>query len=256
MTTEEKLIELLNNPDATIDTEWLETISEQYPFFSLPTELALTRLPNLSSEQKKSYMQQIALNAGDRDTLFRLIDNNQSQWDDFYPEEEKGSTISTTVAIDTFLDRYGNINPQEEEILNKLIFNPTPDYAQLLSEEEESSIPDLSETSTDSQDALINAFIVKSKEQQGHFPTSSTTEDKAELLPIDNTPVSTPEVTDTSLLSESLAKIYIKQHKYSKAYEIIHSLSLNFPEKSIYFADQLRFLRKLIIIQQHSNKQK
>ena len=49
------------------------------------------------------------------------------------------------------------------------------------------------------------------------------------------------------MLSESLAKIYIKRRRYEKAYEIIHTLSLNFPEKSIYFADQLRFLKKLIL---------
>ena len=48
------------------------------------------------------------------------------------------------------------------------------------------------------------------------------------------------------MLSESLAKIYIKQRKYSKALEIIKTISLKFPEKSIYFADQIRFLQKLI----------
>ena len=253
MTDREKLIELLHNPDMPIDCEWTESISAQYPFFTLPVELALTRSNALSPEQKKTYMQQIALNAGDRDTLFRLTDHDSSQWDNFYPQEESQSTVSTVAAIDTFLDKYGNINPQEEEILNKLIFNPTPDYAQLLSEEEEKSLPDLSEPPADEQDALINAFILKSKEQQGHFPSSSLDQDKQPLT-ADDTPISTPETTDSSLLSESLAKIYIKQHKYSKAYEIIHNLSLNFPEKSIYFADQLRFLRKLIIIQQYSNK--
>ena len=56
-----------------------------------------------------------------------------------------------------------------------------------------------------------------------------------------------------SMLSESLAKIFIKQHRYDKAFEIISQLSLNFPEKSIYFADQLRFLQKLIINQKYKN---
>ena len=60
-----------------------------------------------------------------------------------------------------------------------------------------------------------------------------------------------PVQQDESLLSESLAKIYIKQRRYSKAFEIISNLSLKYPEKSIYFADQLRFLQKLIINQQY-----
>ena len=47
--------------------------------------------------------------------------------------------------------------------------------------------------------------------------------------------------------TETLAKIYIKQRKYSRALEIIQSLYLQFPEKNAYFADQIRFLEKLII---------
>jgi len=47
-------------------------------------------------------------------------------------------------------------------------------------------------------------------------------------------------------LTETLARIYIKQKKYDRALAIIRSLYLNFPEKSIYFADQIRFLEKLV----------
>lgn len=65
----------------------------------------------------------------------------------------------------------------------------------------------------------------------------------------DKTPISRPEHTDDSLLSESLAKIFIKQGRYERAYEIISGLNLKFPKKSAYFADQLRFLKKLIINQ-------
>ena len=47
-------------------------------------------------------------------------------------------------------------------------------------------------------------------------------------------------------LTETLARIFIKQKKYDRALAIIRSLYLNFPEKSIYFADQIRFLEKLV----------
>ncbi|MEG1187566.1 MAG: tetratricopeptide repeat protein, partial [Bacteroidales bacterium] len=36
------------------------------------------------------------------------------------------------------------------------------------------------------------------------------------------------------------------QKKYSKALEIIKKLSLKYPEKNVYFADQIRFLEKII----------
>ena len=52
---------------------------------------------------------------------------------------------------------------------------------------------------------------------------------------------------DESFFTETLAKIYIKQGRYSKALEIIQRLSLNYPKKNAYFADQIRFLEKLII---------
>ncbi|NLA62102.1 MAG: tetratricopeptide repeat protein, partial [Bacteroidales bacterium] len=51
---------------------------------------------------------------------------------------------------------------------------------------------------------------------------------------------------DDSFLTETLAQVYIKQKKYEQALTIIKRLSLNFPKKSIYFADQIRFLEYLI----------
>ncbi|MDE6378686.1 MAG: hypothetical protein K2K72_08075 [Duncaniella sp.] len=62
--------------------------------------------------------------------------------------------------------------------------------------------------------------------------------------------------TFDSSLSESLAKIYIRQKRYDKAFEIIHTLSLNNPKKSSYFADQLRFLRKLMLNRSMNNTSK
>ena len=56
-----------------------------------------------------------------------------------------------------------------------------------------------------------------------------------------------------AFFTETLARIYIKQGNYSKAKEIIENINLKHPKKSIYFADQIRFLDKLII---NSNKKR
>jgi len=53
--------------------------------------------------------------------------------------------------------------------------------------------------------------------------------------------------TDEGYFTETLARIYIKQGRYSKALEIIKRLNLIYPKKNAYFADQIRFLEKLII---------
>ena len=49
-----------------------------------------------------------------------------------------------------------------------------------------------------------------------------------------------------SVFTESLAKIYIKQKKNKKALHIFEKLNLKYPEKNTYFADQIRFLTKII----------
>jgi len=47
-------------------------------------------------------------------------------------------------------------------------------------------------------------------------------------------------------ISESNAKKLIREHKYTEAIEILTALNLNNPKKSVYFADQIRFLEKVI----------
>lgn len=55
------------------------------------------------------------------------------------------------------------------------------------------------------------------------------------------------EVSNSEVLTETLAQIYIKQGKYDKALEIIQRLSLKYPKKNRYFADQIRYLEKIIV---------
>lgn len=57
-----------------------------------------------------------------------------------------------------------------------------------------------------------------------------------------------------AFFTETLANIYIKQRRYEKAYKIIEHLSLNYPRKSIYFAEQLSFLEKLILNSKYNKK--
>lgn len=247
------LSELLANPEMKIDPEWVDRMAEKHPYFTLPAELELERNADLTQERHKVLVGRIALNCGTHNALFRLIEPDNSRFEKFYPDEESPSRPTTDNAIATFIDNYGTIDPHEEEILTKLIFNPTPDYAQLLAQEEERSMPTTEEAENGSQDELINAFIIKSRENYGHFPSSETAEVSEPQPQTDKSPVQAPEVQDDSLLSESLAKIYIKQGRYAKAFEIISNLSLKYPEKSVYFADQMRFLQKLIINQQYKS---
>ena len=127
--------------------------------------------------------------------------------------------VSTDNAIDTFLDTYGNTSPEEEALLERLIFNPVPDYADVLAAECEPS-----DAPADGQDALIAP---------------------APTLP-EAAPAAPEPAPDTSL-SESLARIFIGQGRFESALEIISGLAEKDPANPFY-TDQLRYLRKLIAV--------
>ena len=129
-----------------------------------------------------------------------------------------------------------------------------PDYAAVLGAEATMQVSDESVPLSE-QDRLINAFIEQNN------ATENLSEAQAGPALADTVqPVASDKLTnevrggeapsreaDNSSLTESLARVMIKNRNYKKALEIISELSLKNPEKSIYFADQIRFLRKLII---------
>ena len=252
---------MLRDPSAPVDADMVCRICDTYPFFTLPAVALLRRGGNaLDPGVRSSMMERIALNAPDAEALFMLTDRDRDSWFHFYPDETP-KEVTTDDAIATFLETYGHSTPQEDKLLERLIFNPTPDYSTMLAKEEEESLPPEVDPTDNSQDALINAFILKSKtEGQHRLPELADAESQEDELPKvevkrpepptemspEDHPKEVTERQDDSSLRESLAKIYIKQHRYDKAFEIIHSLSLNNPKKSVYFAYQMRFLKKLI----------
>ena len=145
-----------------------------------------------------------------------------------------------------FLDAFGSGSQKEVEVLENMIFNPTPDYADILAAEDKTA--PATATGESAQDALINSFIAQEREKEKEVTNIPQHHiDEHDVAEIADTPIEQPVERDDSMLSESLAKMYIKRHNYSKALEIIENINLNFPEKSIYFADQIRFLRKLVL---------
>ena len=251
----EILKELLADPSKKVSPEWCDAVSRKHPYFTLPAMLELERNGNQGggdSDRRKKLIRRVAMNSASPEMLYRLTEPLGQAQNNFYPEEEPKEPASTEEVIDTFITTYGGSDNEETALLEKLIFNPVPDYALLLSEEEERSLPTETDSNADTQESRINSFILKSREHHGHLPPASETPRQApKPAPAKKEPIQEPATQDDTLLSESLAKIYIKQRRYAKAYEIISNLSLKYPEKSIYFADQLRFLQKLVINQQY-----
>ncbi len=232
------------------------------PYYVYPALLKLkNERANLTDEEIAALKQHIALNAADAAAAVEFVDLAGDDWAHIYPPEPEPEQITTDNAIDTFLNTYGSRNPKEDALLERLIFNPTPDYSQVLEQEEGDAAP---AAPVNEQDAMIAAFInhndadaandinheddiLAAIEQKSPDDAPAAYDTPApQTIAADAPPAATP----ASSLSESLAKIYIKQGRYERAFEIISDLNLNYPKKSAYFADQLRFLQKLIQLQQ------
>jgi len=242
------------------ETQWLEDFRSRYPFFPI-SPVTVGEEPSLRD----------VVTAPSREALARMRgDEEVSRFDDFYPAEKGPATPSTNDAIDDFLNTYGHQSQEEDQLLERLIFNPVPDYAQQLAREEERSLPEItpdSDASPDTPEARLNRFILShhpgARPPLHSSPMTShqvATEDAKEGINecakeggsscrsgAKDEKIVAKQTPPEGLLSESLAKIYIKTRRYEQAYEILNGLSLRFPEKSSYFADQLRFLRKLIL---------
>lgn len=97
--------------------------------------------------------------------------------------------------------------------------------------------------------AAIDAFL--SRFNLPPLPYTPAGDSSMHMDLSENIPPSKPESPE---LTEESARILIKNRKYADALTIIEQLYLINPEKSIYFADQIRFLKKLILNQARANR--
>lgn len=241
----EEIKQLATNEDAQVTRQWLEQAEQDAPYSILP---ALLFLKHNGVKENEDVLARLAIMFPDRRALALMLGEDTGMMTGFYPPEALPDTPDTVTTIDRFLDNYGKTSPAEVEAIDRAIFNPQPDYADVLAAQEMKE-GGMKLTGGDAQDDLINQFIAEQMqlgEQAAQVPITTPVgeEEKAEIA---DQAIDKPTPTDDSMLSESLAKMYIAQHKYSQALEIIERINLNYPEKSIYFADQIRFLTKLVL---------
>ena len=242
------LADYIKHPE-TLDESSLERLRklvEVYPFFQPARLLYLRNLYQLHDAAFDRELRRAAFFLPDRAALFLLIEGVNYRLEPVkkhqpVAETEEGEKDRTYSLIDNFL---ANL-PQEKSCRPKPV-DASTDYMAYLMQSEEVPVTITSVPKMQHQD-LIDDFI-----GQG--------DKRIVLADVPDEDLQSPDLTtdngedgEEDYFTETLAKIYIKQGRYMKAMEIIRRLSLKYPKKNRYFADQIRFLEKLIINNKNKN---
>lgn len=249
----ESIAELIAHPERlNKDTLYgLRELVAKYPYYQAARLLFLQNLFLLHDPLFGEELRKTAILLPDRRVLFQMIEgsNYEIQPTPLYTGKEEvneGDIDRTQSLIDDFLKE---VNDDKSGFSRHKLttVDATTDYAAFLLQMDDAEPTPVSEEHerNDRSAELINDFI----------------ENKPERIQLQDTLQYAPEgiedkecegeSSEESYLTMTLAKIYIKQQRYEKALEIIRKVNLNNPKKNSYFADQIRFLQKLIINKKH-----
>jgi hypothetical protein len=239
---QQRIYEWIKHPELlNRDTLYeLRTLLAHYPYFQTARLLYLKNLFLLHDITFGEELRRAALYMADRRILFSLVEGERYTLKSLEKPQtvDEGSGIDRTLSL---IDAFLSTLPEEPATpgIMALPVEAAADYTAYLLQEptEEKAVPE--EAPKMKGQEWIDNFLEKSEEQP--LIASMTEEEE------DETEKNEPESEEESYFTETLAKIYVKQQRYSKALEIITRLNLKYPEKNAYFADQIRFLEKLII---------
>ena len=231
----------------------LRNLVALYPYYQPARLLMLKNMYLLHDTSFDEELRRAATYIADRRVLFNLVEASHYALKPAAapskPAAETPGESRTLSIIDSYLGAADDKEAAQPEPQSK----PTPadaavDYVAYLLKTESKEEKEAAENSPKMKgQALIDTFINK---EGGKI----TLQEKPTYVPQVETSENAQNDADDGYFTETLAQIYIKQGRYSKALEIIQRLNLNYPKKNAYFADQIRFLQKLIL-NNKNNKQ-
>ncbi|MBP7857112.1 MAG: tetratricopeptide repeat protein [Prevotella sp.] len=246
------IAKLIRHPEL-LDRETLydlRSLLALYPYHQTARLLLLQNLYLLHNPTFDEELRRAAVYITDRKVIFNLVEaahyqlkSNKTESSANNASQQSQTNDNRTISlIDHFLD---TIPEEEEDTPPKR--TPTPadasvDYVSYLLEIESEE-----EKSKGNQTPLL-----KGQDLIDNFINNGTgkiqLKEEPEFTPdLEEKTQETEKEEEEGYFTETLAKIYIKQGRYAKALEIIQRLNLNYPKKNAYFADQIRFLEKLIL---------
>jgi hypothetical protein len=173
---------------------------------------------------------------------------NEEERSEYTEEENTQAAQAETTDSDFVLNHQSETTLEKEGNLSENFDNSTPhSFSDWLKHakaaektenkiEEDKSAKTEKETGSLSDFDLIDKFIREEPR---------ITRPKTEFFnPVNKAKQSVAD--DITFVSETLAKIYVLQGNYTKALDAYENLRLKYPEKRLYFAAQIKNLRKLI----------
>lgn len=217
----------------------LRQLVDKYPYYQAARLLLLRMMYEAHDPSFGQELRRAALYVPSRRVLYDIIEADRLKP---VPEpkvrkaaEELDDAVDRTYSlIDDFLSTNLQSNDKPERRNVRPSIDASTDYMGYLMQVETDTTPSTKEDEpvTYGQEILDN-FL-----EQGKITIQEHPDEELQRP---------EEVSNSEVLTETLARIYIKQGKYDKALEIIRRLSLKYPKKNRYFADQMRYLEKLIV---------
>jgi len=212
--TKDKFLSILNQPNE-ITTEFipeLKEMTELYPYFA-PAHLLLAKAMSLSNDlQQDLYLKKANIYAGNSKQLYYLL----------HPERTKLAEPQKFTRDNT---RSGNYFEMIEKV----------EAGGVDSKQTLKSLAERLKAARQSINQTPAKIEIEETPKIVRLTTPDYFENKSALN------------SDQNKYTEVNAKKLIKEKKYSEALIILRELNLIYPKKSIYFADQIRFLEKILV---------
>ena len=266
-TNAKQLLHLAQHPqELNRDTLYtLRNVLTRYPYFTLARILYLHNLYLLREPSFNEELRLAALTTPDRARLFDLIEGPKYESKVAQPVKPQSSNKTQSKENPVDIDQESRtltlinqflLGLPEKDTLTPL--DLSGEYTSYVLEGEE--IPPIKREAIKIENPAISNeekeeeaetketfYLEESEEEENEIEVSQPIEAKkrTKSKKIIEDEEGEKDI-DESYFTETLAKIYVKQKRYDKALEIIRSINLKNPKKSAYFADQIRFLEKLL----------
>lgn len=238
------LIDYIRRPD-TIDDDaisQLQRLTKEHPYFHVARILLLQALYKKHDPAYDETLRRTAILVPSREAIFRLTEEphyTQVEERKRYDEANEASTSRTVSLIENFLETQMPTKPVNHPI------DAAQDYIGYLLQQESLRGGKRQEALPMNGGGVVEDFL---ENETGRIVLDDNDEFEESHT---DTSKNTQNDENNEILTEIMAGIYIKQGKYENAVKIIRQLSLKYPKKNRYFADQIRFLEKLILNNKH-----